>query len=83
MIRLGRLPAVGLGIGRETQRHGLDVGLFGRRSAAREIDGLLNGVVRFGETLVAGGIVVVRPYGFRHSPIGHGEFGIEIGGALE
>ena len=83
VIGLGRLPAVGFGIGRETQRHGLDVGLLGGRSAGREIDRLLDGVVRRGETLVAGGIVVVRSYGLGHSPIGHGQFGIEFGGALK
>ena len=36
-----------------------------------------------GEALVAGGIVVVRSHGFSHAPVGHGELGIEIGGALK
>src|SRR5271169_4362729 len=33
MIGLGRLPAVRLGIGRKTQRHGFDVSLLSGRSA--------------------------------------------------
>ena len=83
MIGLGGLAAVGLGIGGETQRHGLYVGLFDRRSVGRKIDGFLNGGVRRGETLVAGGIVVVGSDGLRHSPISHRQFGIEICRALK
>ena len=36
-----------------------------------------------GEALVAGGIVVVRAYRFSHSPVRHGQLGIELGGALK
>ena len=83
VIGLGRLPAVRFRIGRESQRHGLDVGLLGRRSVAGEIDRFLDGIVRSSETFVTGGIVVVRAYGLGNSPVRHSEFGVEIGGALK
>jgi hypothetical protein len=83
VIGLGRLPAVRLGIGRKTQRHGLDVSLLGGRSATREINRLLDSRMGRCETVVAGGIVVVGPYGLGYSPIGHGQFGVKICGALK
>ena len=36
-----------------------------------------------GKALIAGGIVVVRSHRFSHSPIRHGQLGIELGGAFE
>ena len=83
MICLGRLPAVGLGIGRKTQRHGFDVCLLGGRSATREINRLLNSRVGCCETVVAGGIVVVGSHSLSHSPIGHRQFGVKICGTLK
>jgi hypothetical protein len=83
VIRLGRLPAVGSGIGRESQRHGLNVSLLGGRRTSREIDRFLDRIVGLGKALIAGGIVVVRSHGLSHSPVRHSEFGIELGGALE
>src|SRR5437867_12855660 len=59
VIGLGRLPTVRLGIGRKTQRHGLDVGLLSGRGATREINRLLDGRMSRCEAVVAGGIVVV------------------------
>jgi hypothetical protein len=79
VIGLGCLPAIGLGIRGETQRHGLDVGLFDRRSSGREIDSLLNGGMRRHETLVTGGIIVVWADCLGHPPIRHGKLGIEVG----
>jgi len=83
VIGLGRLPAVRLGIGRKTQRHGLDVNLLSGRSVTREINRLLDGRMGRCETVVAGGIVVVGPYGLGHSPIGHGQFAVKICGTLK
>ena len=83
VIGLGGLAAIGLGIGGKTQRHGPYVGLFGRRSVGREIHSLLDGGMGRRETLVAGGIVVVGADCFRHSPIGHRQFGIELRRALK
>ena len=36
-----------------------------------------------GKALIAGGIVVVRPHGFGHPPVRHGQLGIELGGAFK
>ena len=83
VISLGCLSAVRFRICRKTQRHGLDVGLLRRRSVAREIDSLLNGVVRFDKTFVAGRIVVVRPYGFGDAPLRHRQLGVKLGGAMK
>ena len=83
VIRLLCFLAVCLGIGRETQCHGRNVGFFAGRGIGRKICRFLNGFVRLLEPVLAGGIVIVRSHGFGYAPICNGELGIEFGGPLE
>ena len=83
VIVLSGFAQVGLGVGRETLRHGCDVRLLAGRRVGGEIHGLLNGFVRLLETVGAGGIVVIGTDGFRNSPVGDGELGIDLGRVLE
>lgn len=74
VISLGRLPAIGFGIRREPQRHGLNVGLLRRRSVVRELHRFLDGTVCLGKAVVAGGIVCssvlrLRPHPSRRSQV--------------
>ena len=83
VIILGRFLQIGDGVGRKALRHGLDIGLLAGRGCSGKLDRLLNGVVRPFITLRVCRIVIVGTYGFRDSPIGHGQFRIQLRCVLE
>ena len=82
-IVLGSFFQIGIWISRKALCHRLNVGLFAGRSVARQIDGLLHGVVRALETVGIGGIVIVRTNRFGDSPVRHRQFRIEFRSVLK
>ena len=71
------------GIGGKALGQRVDVGLVALGSVGGERLRFRDGFVRLDKTVFAGRIVVIRADGFGDAPICHGEFGIEVGGALE
>src|SRR6266576_306018 len=82
-IGLSRFPTISLWVFRKALGHCSDVGLLVGWGAGRQLDGFLNGFVRSLETIVAGGIVVVRTNCFCDPPERHREFRIEFCCPLE
>ena len=74
---------IGLGIGGKAFGKRGDVCLVTFRSIGCECLRFLDGGVGLRKTVFAGGIVIIGADSFGDAPIGHGQFGIEVGGTLE
>jgi hypothetical protein len=82
-ILFGGGAQIGFGIGGKALGQRGDVGFVALGSIGGERLRFRDGGVGLHKTVFAGGIVVVGADGFGDAPIGHGEFGVELGGALE
>ena len=82
-IALGGQAMIGIGIGREAQRHRGNVSFLAGRCAGGQGAGFLDGLMRLLEAVRVGGIVVIRAYRLGDAPVGHRHFGVELCRLLE
>src|SRR6267154_5852924 len=82
-ILFGGGAQIGFGIGGKALGKRGDVCLVAFGSIGGERLRFLDGGVGLHKTAFASGIVVVGAYSFGDAPVGHGQFGVQLGGAME